>query len=419
MTRKIWPLLSFFLLLSGCGSIDWFPTVTSSTTTTPTTTPTTFTVPTITAALSPVSIASGGSSTLTLTINNKTATPAPAQTGLQFQEKLPTGVTATNAVSNCGGTVETTSSFIIFTNGALASGATSCTITATLGATNSGSTAQNFVIKSADFAGFGTSGLVSGVTDQTLTVTPIVAAVLFPTLSVAVVPTAMLDGGSSALSFTITNVTGNPAQSGMGFTETLPSGFKATVATASQCGGTLTSSGSNLAFAGGALVAGSASCTLSADLSLTTSNTITADQTSSVKNADFSGLQGTLVNGVTDQAFQVFPAALTVASAGVTVSNLIAVGTADSTATKFNFAFTADTSNTGASAVNATVTVVGIDANGAQIASTLAPLSVSIPTNIGGVKTPLVDLNSTSPLAVSNADSAKVLFWRLLTVTVP
>jgi len=413
MTRKIWPLLSLFLLLSGCGSIDWFPSVTN----TSTTTPTTFTVPTITAAISPTSITSGGTSALTLTINNKTGNPA--QTELQFQEQLPTGVTATNAVSNCGGTVETTSSFIIFTKGALASGATSCTITATLGATITGTTSQSFVIKSADFSGFGTSGLVSGVTDQTLTVSPVAAAVLFPTLTAAVVPVAILDGASSTLSFTITNATGNPAQSLMGFTETLPTGFKATVATASQCGGTLSSSGSNLGFAGGALAAGSASCTLSAELSLTTSNTITADQTSSVKNADFSGLQGNLVNGVTDQAFKVFPSALTVASAGVTVSNLIAVGTADSTKTKFNFAFTTDTSNTSASAVNATVTVVGIDANGAQIASTLAPLSVSIPTNSGGVKTPSVDLNSTNPLAVSNADSANVSFWRLLTVTVP
>jgi hypothetical protein len=413
MTRKIWPLLSFFLLLSGCGSVDWFPSVTAPP---PTTAPTTFTAPTITAALSPTSIASGGSSTLTLTIHNTTAN-LPAQTGLQFQEQLPSGVTAANAVSNCSGTVETTSSFIIFRNGALTSGVASCTVTATLGATVSGTTAQDFVIKSADFTNFG-GGLVSGVTNQTLTVTPIAAAVLFPTLSAAVVPAAMVDGGSSALSFTITNATGNPAQSGMGFTETLPTGFKATVATPTQCGGTLSSAGSNLTFAGGALAVGSANCTLNAELSLTTSNTIIADQNSSVKNADFS-MQGTLVNGVTDQAFKVFPAAITVASAGVTVSNLIALGTADSTGTKFNFTFTADTSNTGVSAVNATVTVVGIDANGAQIASTLAPLSVSIPTNSGGVKTPLVDLNSTNPLSVPNADSARVSFWRLLTVTVP
>ena len=415
MKRKFWPLLSLFLCMSGCG-VDWFPASTPATTTTPTT----LAAPTLTAALSPTSIASGGNSTLTLTITNKTGNPA--QTGLQFQEQIPSGVTVTNPVSNCGGTAETTTSattgtFIIFQNGALASGAANCTITASLGATVGGAAAQSFVIKTADFTGFG-GGLVSGVTDQTLTVTPVAAAVLFPTLTAVIKPAAMLDGGSSALTFVITNNTAKTAQSGMGFSETLPTGFKASVTTASQCGGNLAVAGSSLIFISGQLASGAASCTLSADLSLGASllNTITAEQTFSVKNADFSSFQGTLVSGVTtDQSFKVFPTAVTASSGGVTVSSLTPVGNSDATQTKVNFTFNADTSSTAASAVSATVTVVGVDATGAQIAATLTPLSVSIPP---GLLTAQVALGST-PVAVSNADAANIAFWRITSVTVP
>ena len=411
MKREYWPLLSVFLLLSGCGQVDWFPAPNPSTTPSNSN----LTAPTLSAALSPTSIASGGNSTLTLTIANKSGNPA--QTGLAFSEALPTGVTATVANgSQCGGNLAAVGSSLVFISGALASGAANCTLTATLKAINSGTTAQSIVIKSADFSLL-QGGLVSGVTDQTLTVAaPVIPA---PTLTVAVKPTAMLDGGSSALNFTITNQTGNPAQSGLAFTEAIPTNFKANVTTASQCGGTLAVSGTNLTFSGGQLASGAATCTLSADLSLGAAllNTITTDQSFSVKATDFGGLQGTLVSGVTDQTFKVFPSALTSTGTVVTISNLVAVGTSNS-AGAFDFAFTADTSNASGAPVSATVKVVGIDASGAQIAATLDTLTVTIPTNAGGVKTSGVALSAT-PFSVSSADSANVAFWRLLSVTVP
>ena len=412
MKQKSWPLILGSLLLSGCGQVDWFPA------STPATTPTTLASPTLTAALSPTSIASGGNSTLTLTITNKTGNPA--QSGLAFSETLPTGVTASVAnPSQCGGNLAASGSSLIFISGALASGVPNCTLIATLAATNSGTTAQNIVIKSADF-GLLQGGLVSGVTDQTLTVAaPVIQA---PTLSVAISPAAMLDGGSSSLNFTITNKTGNPAQNGLAFSEAIPTGFTASSSSvASTCGGTLAVSGTSVTFSGGQLASGTASCTMSANLSLgTLLNTILTDTSYSVKPTDFTGFQGTLVSGVTDQAFKVFPSALTSTGTVVTVSNLVPVGTAtDSTGTQFDYTFNADTSNANASAVNATVTVVGIDANGAQIASTLDHLSVSIPVNTGGVKSSQVALNSTTPLVASKADADNVSFWRLLSVTVP
>jgi hypothetical protein len=400
-------LLVLCVALSGCG-VDWFPASTSSGGGSD---GSTLTAPTVRAALSPTTIASGGSSTLTLTILNKTGNPA--QSGLQFQEALPAGVTASGAVSNCGGTVETTSSFLIFRNGVLASGAASCTITANLGATNTGTGNQSFVIKSADFTNL-LGGLVSGVTDQTLTVTP-AAAVPSSSLSVLLDPAAMLDGGSVALKLTLANSAGNPAQSGIGFSQTLPAGFQATVTNSTQCGGTLAASGSALTFTGGQLASGEASCTLSANLSLTASNTITADRTVTIKSTDFSGLLGALNNGVTDQSFKVFPSAITSPTGGVTVSNLVAAGLADGTQPSVNFTFEANTASSNASAVNAIVTVAAVDKTGATIAATQTPLSVSIPT---GLLTTQLPLNATLPVSVSDANNANIIFWRLLTVTV-
>jgi mucin-19 len=411
MTRKLWPLLSFFLLLSGCGSIDWFPAVTAPATTTPTT----FTAPTLTAALSPTSIASGASSTLTLTIHNTTAT-LPALTGLGFVEQLPTGVTAAvTSASQCGGNVSVLGTQIIFISGQLTSGATSCNITANLAATNSTAAAETFTITPANFSLL-QGGLVNGVTNQTLTVSPVAA----PSLSAALTPAVLLDGigGSSALTFTINNQSGNPAQSGMGFTEALPTGMTATVATAAQCGGNLALSGSNLVFSGGTLASGTANCTLTADLKLGVSllNKILADQTLSIKTADFTGFLGTLVNGMTTAlTFKILPAAITDSTGVITVSNLVPVGTNDTTLAQVNYTFNVDTANTSSSSVAATVSVVGVDATGAQIASTLKAFTVTVP---AGLLTSQVLLNAT-PFVVTTTDAANISLWRILSVTVP
>ena len=57
--------------------------------------------------------------------------------------------------------------------------------------------------------------LTNGVTNQTLTVVQ-------ASLNKAFAPTTIDVGGTSTLTFTITNGAGNPAQSGINFTDTLP-----------------------------------------------------------------------------------------------------------------------------------------------------------------------------------------------------
>jgi hypothetical protein len=393
-------LLVLCVALSGCG-VDWFPASTSSGSGSD---GSALTAPTVRAALSPTTIASGGSSTLTLTILNKTGNPA--QSGLSFVETLPAGVTATIANSTCGGEASVPSSSaggkIVLTGGLIASGTASCSVTANLTATNTGTTEQSFVIESAKLTNL-QGGLVSGVTDLTLTVTPVL------TLNAAIIP--MLDGGNSTLTITINNEFGRPVQNGLAFVETLPTDLKATVTNAAQCGGTLTASGTSLTFSGGKLASGDASCTLTAELSQVASGTLTAEKSFDIKN--FSNLQGGLTNGVTALSLKVFPSAITDSTGVVTVSNLTRSGFTPDGNTAVDVSFNADTRNDTTSSINTTVTVVGIDNSGADIVATETALSVSV---LPGSLNKQVTLNVT-PVTVSGANYANIALWRILSVS--
>lgn len=60
-----------------------------------------------------------------------------------------------------------------------------------------------------------------------------------PVLSKAFDPTTISVGQTATLTFTITNSTGNPAQSGIAFTDTLPSGLTLAASPTTTCGGTV------------------------------------------------------------------------------------------------------------------------------------------------------------------------------------
>lgn len=87
-------------------------------------------------SFSPVSIAPGGTSTLTLTIANSSGT---AVSGIDLTDNLPAGLTisGTPAASQCGGTVSSTSGSLTLTGGSLAASG-SCTVTATVTASSTG-----------------------------------------------------------------------------------------------------------------------------------------------------------------------------------------------------------------------------------------------------------------------------------------
>jgi len=90
-----------------------------------------------------------------------------------------------------------------------------------------------------------------------------------PTISKNFSPSPVAVGGTSTLTFTVTNPNAGLALSGVAFNDMLPAGVTVTSGVSAQCGGTLTRTApSTLAFAGGTLAAG-ASCTVTATVTVT------------------------------------------------------------------------------------------------------------------------------------------------------
>ncbi|MFJ7423016.1 hypothetical protein ACIQXD_31085 [Streptomyces uncialis] len=96
-----------------------------------------------------------------------------------------------------------------------------------------------------------------------------------PQLDKEFLPASIPQGGTSTLTFTVTNTTDLAAKSGFGFTDTLPAGVTvaATPNASTTCGpGTVsaTAGGSSVGLSGGVLTDGTASCTVTVDVTSTT-----------------------------------------------------------------------------------------------------------------------------------------------------
>jgi hypothetical protein len=115
-----------------------------------------------------------------------------------------------------------------------------------------------------------TSTQLVGASNQTSNTTPVTVvvgpAITSPVISKSFAVPSIPSGGSTALTFVVTNATGNPAQGGVGFIDTLPSGLRLTaMATATLsgagCTGTVTlTPPSAISVSGLAMTAGTASC---------------------------------------------------------------------------------------------------------------------------------------------------------------
>jgi uncharacterized repeat protein (TIGR01451 family) len=237
-------------------------------------------VPTLAKSFSPNSFVIGGFTTLTFTITNPAANN-PAQT-FSFTDTLPAGllVAATPAiVNNCtGGTVtavagSATIAIAGTTVGASSASASSCTISVNV--TNAplqvnascAANPPNFTNSQNNVTNL--TNLNNGVQPSCVTITP-----LMPTLTKSFSPTTINLGGTTVLTFTISNPpTNNPAQV-VSFTDTLPSGLRvaATPGIASTCtGGTVVAAagGSSIAVTGvtvGASTTSPGTCTIAVNV---------------------------------------------------------------------------------------------------------------------------------------------------------
>ena len=226
--------------------------------------------PTISEVFGAANILVGASTSLSFTVTNPN--PSASLSGVAFTDTLPAGLvvaTPNGLTGTCGGgaiTATAGSGSASLAGAALAANA-SCTFSVTVTGTASG--AKNNTT--------GAVGSTEGGTGNTASASVTVAAVSPPTISKSFGAANFVVGGSTSLSFTITNPNPGASLSGVAFTDTLPAGV--VIATpnglSGTCGsGTITATaGSGSASLAGGTLAAAASCTFSVKVTGTTAGT--------------------------------------------------------------------------------------------------------------------------------------------------
>ncbi|GAB4555891.1 MAG: hypothetical protein OHK0023_27660 [Anaerolineae bacterium] len=243
-------------------------------------------------ATSPINI--GATSTLTFTITNSSGNPS--QTGIAFTDTLAAGLVFTGSPStNCpGGVVSYTSGnqAVSLTGGTLTAGLASCTITTTVQGNTSGSYANTSAAvtgtSNIDASGVNATLVVNGTWDDTS-----------PALTKEFTPAVINVSQTSTLTFTLTNSSGNPAQSNITFEDTLDVGVLYTGSPTTTCptaAVSLINAGRTLRFANGSMTAGLASCTITVTVQGNQAGTYpnTPMHLSGINNVDARQLNATL-----------------------------------------------------------------------------------------------------------------------------
>ncbi len=184
-----------------------------------------FAPPTISKAFG-ANIGPGGSTTLTFTLGNPAANPAPI-TGVGFTDVFPVAPAAMTLASvttsssctgatilDSGGAALNVGDVGIQVSGISINAGATCTVQVTITAPTAGS----YNNTSGTVSATGPLSLTGGTAAATLTVVQPGVAKTFGAASIA-------DAGSTTLVFTLTNGTGNPAQSGIVLGDTLPTGL--------------------------------------------------------------------------------------------------------------------------------------------------------------------------------------------------
>ncbi len=215
--------------------------------------------PTLTKAFSPNPIAVNATSTLTFTLGNENNV---ALTGVTFTDSLPAGVqvaSTPSASTTCGGTWSPSagSTSLSFSGGTIPArtGATngSCTVRVNVTSTTAGphDNVSGYIYSTQTF----TNNTSTGSARATLT------AVVPPAIKKLFSPNPILAGGTSTLTFDLSNPNTDNSLGGVAFSDTYPSGVLNTspsVTTTNTCGGTLTAAAGagSVSLSGGTLPAG-------------------------------------------------------------------------------------------------------------------------------------------------------------------
>jgi hypothetical protein len=226
--------------------------------------------PSLSTAFTPASLANAGITSLGFTITNPSGNDV-ALSGVGFSDTLTTLTTGSGPATACGGTLTITLPSTIALSGASIAPGASCSFSV-------GVTGAWFGYFSVSTQVTSTNGGTGNTSTAHLSV-----GYVAPTISAAFGSSSITAGGSTTLSFTLTNPNSNvvpdvrPAVpmgsmplSGIGFTDTLPAGLVVATPnglTGSCDGGTITApaAGTTISLSGATLAAG-ASCTFSVSI---------------------------------------------------------------------------------------------------------------------------------------------------------
>ncbi|HEX5233969.1 MAG TPA: hypothetical protein VFW25_01425 [Silvibacterium sp.] len=210
--------------------------------------------PIISKAFGAASIPLNGSTSLSFTIQNGNAV---ALTGVGFSDTLPAGLvisTPNGLTGSCGsGTITSTQGTgTISLSGATLAASASCTFSANVTGASAG------LKNNTTSAVSSTEGGTGGTASASLTV------VAPPSIAKVFDPSAIALNATTSLTFTITNPSANPAAlTGVAFADTLPTGLTVASASATVCGGTLTTTAPTGIALSGATIATDSQCQFS------------------------------------------------------------------------------------------------------------------------------------------------------------
>ena len=292
--------------------------------------------PTITKSFAGPTVPLGGTVGMSFLLANPGGT---ALTGIAFSDTLPAGLTAAvGSTAVCGGTLAIggAGTSLSFGGGSLAAGG-NCTIAVTV----TGATAG---VKNNTTGPISSTESGAGAASNTATVTVVAP----PTIAKAFGAATIAVGGTTTLTFTLTNPNTTVGLSGVSFADTLPAGLTGPAGTTLVCGGSLAVSGGgvSLAFSGGTL-AGGGSCSISVNVTGTTagvknnttgpvsstesgagspSNTATVTVVAPPTIAKSFGAASIPVNGTTSLAFTLANPNGSVALTGVSFTDTLPAG---------------------------------------------------------------------------------------------
>jgi uncharacterized repeat protein (TIGR01451 family) len=215
--------------------------------------------PNIAKAFGGLTVPLNGTTSLTLTLSSNNVNLT--LNGVAFTDSLPSGLvvaTPSNLNSTCSGTPSATAggTSVGLTGASLAPG-TTCTVSLNVTGTTAG-------VKTNSVTATSTNGGTSAAASASITV------VSPPSISKSFGAASIALGGSTALSFTITNPNSTQSLSGVAFTDTLPAGLVISTPNGQSgtCGsGTITATaGTNNVSLSGGTIASSGSCTFSVNV---------------------------------------------------------------------------------------------------------------------------------------------------------